>query len=345
MSQIKLSIVIPVYNAEGYIDRCLGSIINGLDMNTLSMLEIIAVDDGSDDRSYDVILRYKSVFPQLRVLRQENQGAAGARATGARSAAGDYIWFVDPDDNVSEDAVSIILKTIEKEDKSADIFIFDATEIKNGKSRPWEHFDEDAVFDEPEEIKKLQRGILYNREIGSNTPFAAPWDKVYDRRFLNDNAIVFRKELRVLDDMVFNMEAFGAADRVVYIKHPIYNYVRNANGITASYTPGRAGKDMAVWKTIEKYIGSLKSDSRYSKEDIIKLENAFHKRVLKSYGICCKLDIFNIKRHTPIGKRIAYATKLARNVHYRNSFKVHFYEIEPLMWPVLVFGKIANCSR
>ena len=119
---MKLSIVIPAYNVEQYIGRCLDSIFN--QQIETDMLEVIVVNDGSKDRTEDIIKQYASQHPNLIYISQENQGQSVARNTGLKRATGDLIWYVDSDDATTENSIQTIFSYFEKY-PNADFLTFD----------------------------------------------------------------------------------------------------------------------------------------------------------------------------------------------------------------------------
>ena len=92
--QFEVSVIIPIYNTEQYLAECLDSVVN----QTLSDIEIICVDDGSPDRSIDILMEYAAKDDRIQIIRQENKGLPAARNAGLRVASGDYVYFVDSDD-------------------------------------------------------------------------------------------------------------------------------------------------------------------------------------------------------------------------------------------------------
>lgn len=112
MKDPKVSVIIPVYNAEKYLKQCLDSVTN----QTLKEIEIICVDDGSTDNSYHILKKYKSKDDRIKIIKKDNnEGLLLARKTGVKYAAGEYIMFVDADDYLELEACNLVLKEIEKE--------------------------------------------------------------------------------------------------------------------------------------------------------------------------------------------------------------------------------------
>ena len=108
---IKVSVVIPVYNMETYIEECLDSIFS----QTLKEIEVLCIDDGSTDRSYEILKKYREKYKNLIVFRQQNQGAGIARNKGIQCANGEYICFMDPDDYYAQEQALELLYRNAKE--------------------------------------------------------------------------------------------------------------------------------------------------------------------------------------------------------------------------------------
>lgn len=117
---LRLSIVIPVFKVEKYLDQCLQSIFNSDEERT--DLEVILVNDGSPDRSIDIARRFAQKHPSMRILEQENQGLSAARMNGLASAQGEYVWFVDADDFLLSGGLEKVLSAI-VEDPNTDVFV------------------------------------------------------------------------------------------------------------------------------------------------------------------------------------------------------------------------------
>ena len=160
---------------------------------------------------------------------------------------------------------------------------------------------------------------------------------MYRRDYLISYSVVFAEELRVLDDMVFNMEAFGHAGKVAYYKEAIYHYRIVNESITHSYKPDRLGMDMAVWDYIDKYLNNY---SGKKETDIIEMRRAFYARVVKSFGICCMQQFFNKKNDLSLVKRISCAKRVLELPIYREAFElVNIDEVELRLKPLVIMGR------
>lgn len=310
-----LSIVIPVYNVERYIRKCLDSIVAGY-RDFLGSLEVIVIDDGSTDGAGQIADGYAARYAQIKVIHQANQGVAAARNAGLAAAHGRWIFFMDPDDWLAEGALGRICRKCGLY-PDADILLFDAYQDRAGDARAWEHFHKEHIWTDRRALARLQRGVLYPPMAHADTghPLAAAWDKVYRRDFLAGNALLFDEQLKVLDDMIFNMEAFGSAAKVAYCKEKIYHYRYVPDSITNSYRPDRVEQDRAVWDHIMQYMGS-----QADLPDRELFLQAFYCRVIKSFAICCRTCFFHIKNASSLEEQIAAVRAVMATEPYRTAF-------------------------
>jgi len=334
-----LSLIVPVYNVEKYIRSCLDSIISAVDALTdeglngdcnngdnIHPAEVILIDDGSPDCSGEICDEYADKYSYIKVIHQRNAGVAAARNVGIEIAMGDYIWFVDSDDEVTENSIADILDAISANCLS-DVLMFDGYQFdgndKARQNRPWNHFAVDRIFEDRKEVLSLMKSILYYpilSELDGNTniPLAAPWDKVYRSAIIRDNIIRFNSELKVLDDMVFNMEVMGVAKHIQYVKSPIYYYRYVAESITRSYRPNRVDEDRQVWAYIRKYIEDYNWESNCERDE---MKQALSCRIIKSYGISLNKQIFNKNSQMSIADKKKKALEVLEYDEYKEAFE------------------------
>ena len=173
-----ISVVIPVYNVENYLKECIESILN----QTLQNIEIICVDDGSKDKSLDILKQYASQYKNITIISQHNKGAGIARNIGLRHASGKYILFFDSDDYMSPQTLEILYNKAEND--NADIVI--------GKSRIYNQ--DSTSFTYPDFV--LKTNLINNKTQFS--PYEVKehifqftigwaWDKLYRRDFIVSN--------------------------------------------------------------------------------------------------------------------------------------------------------------
>lgn len=214
---MKLSIVLPVYNAEKYIRRCVDSILS----QTLQDLELLIVDDGSKDSSGLICDEYAKKNQRVRVIHQQNAGVSAARNAGINASTGEYIGFVDSDDWVEPEMFERLLS--EAKATGADVVMCDATTVySSGKTQA-------------DTITQLSGNRIL--EKSDFTPSlllemaGSAWRCIYknDRYSakLRKYPLAFPLGVKFSEDRVFNLYAFGQADRVAYIKEAYYNRYMN----------------------------------------------------------------------------------------------------------------------
>lgn len=196
---MKLSIVIPVYNAEKYIEECLASILPEMNDD----VELLLLDDGSADSSFQLIKDYEN--GNIRVFHHDNHGVSYTRNVGIAEARGDYIQFVDADDRLSQGWKNAVLSGC---DGIADVVYYS----KN--------------FDEPESVEKINiiHGIFGIMDSRCNANMSSPCSKLYRRAFLLQNQIRFDGGLINGEDGIFNLNAILKSEKFVCHKVSYYQY-------------------------------------------------------------------------------------------------------------------------
>lgn len=206
----KISIIIPVYNAEDYLSRCFTSIL----ANNYENLEIIPVNDGSKDGSQKVIDEYKEQYPEIfNPIIQENQGIGMARNNGMEKASGEYLMFIDNDDFIDSDYIEKHIQEIEKNDY--DIVISGYKRVSDNK--------------------KLFEVILDETYRWTRYISIAPWGKLYKTSYLKNNDIKFLKT-PIGEDVYFNLQTNTLTENIKIIKYTGYNWYYNGKSVTNTIT-------------------------------------------------------------------------------------------------------------
>ena len=215
----KVSVILPVYNVGKYLRQSLDSLIH----QTLKDIEIICVDDGSTDDSYDILEEYKQKDERIKVIHKENKGTGAARNDGLRLATGECIGFVDPDDWVKPNMFERLYGLIKEKNLDIAMCMPDGYDEKNGINTPFPYFV-DANF------KNIIDDRVFNwRDL---SPFSYPmcvWNKLYTKELFDKNNIDFAEGLDFEDHKVI----FGTlltAERMFFIKEKLYVYRFNREG-------------------------------------------------------------------------------------------------------------------
>lgn len=212
----KVSVIVPVFQAEKFIQKCVQSIIN----QTHKELEIILIDDGSIDGSLQICNELQEKDNRIRVIHQENRGVSVTRNRGIREAAGEYILFVDADDIIEKNMIEYMLqKAVETNSEIVicgfDYVYEDKIEIQIPVAKE-DKYSKRYIYANFWEFYK--GGILHN--IGN---------KLYSKKLLEDNKILFNEYRPVLEDVQFCLDAIKVTDSVYICRDNFYKYIMQAN--------------------------------------------------------------------------------------------------------------------
>lgn len=211
---MKISVIVPVYKVEEYIERCIDSIIN----QTYKDLEIILVDDGSPDNCPKICDIYAEKDNRIKVIHKQNGGLSDARNKGIELAKGEYILLVDSDDSIIETACEELARIIEKEE--ADIICFNANEI--GKDNMFKSANDKnyIVLDNKETFKKyIKRDSIRNEA----------WSRIYKTEL----AKAIKYPIGILaEDLATAHQFILNANKIIYYDNSLYNYYHRENSIT-----------------------------------------------------------------------------------------------------------------
>lgn len=221
MQNEMISVIVPVYNIEPYIEKCIKSIL----FQTYDNLEIIVVNDGSTDNSFDLCCKLAMNDPRIRVINQKNAGLSEARNAGLRIARGKYIAFVDGDDYIDEQMYEKLFERL-IEDQS-DLALCNVRYVDE-KGQGWDKCG--FRFDLRDEI--LCEDEFWKGYYGSlHIPYVVSWNKLYKREVFND--IAFNKG-KIHEDEFILHKIISQCGKISVIREPFYNYVQRSGGIMNS---------------------------------------------------------------------------------------------------------------
>lgn len=223
---IKTSIIVPVYNVEKYLKECLESLIN----QTQKELEIIAIDDGSTDRSLEILKEYEAKDKRVVVYTQKNSGQGVARNVGLKAAKGKYIYFVDSDDYIAPETMSICYEIAEK--NGLDALLFDANvfveDVSNADFKP-DSFDRDGIV----EAGKIYQGRDYLFHYMNTYPdTTSPCTHYCLKEFIDKYSLLFIQPK--YEDVAWRFKLMLCASRVMYMPYKFYNYRYRPNSTMTS---------------------------------------------------------------------------------------------------------------
>ena len=245
MNNIDLSIIVPVYNVENYLRRCLDSIL--LQPSSITY-EILLIDDGSSDKSGAICDEYQSNFPNVFVSHIENNGVAEARNLGISLSKGNYLYFMDPDDFLSDNFFDKISSNLKQK---WDVLCFGYNEIKENRNtvlscRP--HFYTHCGLLGKNEfrnefIELFKTDMMYN-----------VWSRIYNKTFILKHDIRFPNK-QIGEDTLFNFQAYRHLNTVLFIDSTLYNYIAGRSGSAlTSFHPRRIEIQLDELQELQKLL-------------------------------------------------------------------------------------------
>lgn len=263
----KVSVIVPVYNCETYLPRCIDSIL----AQTEPSLELILVDDGSRDGSGGICDDYARKDPRVIVIHQNNQGVSHARNAGLEAAQGKFIGFVDADDFIEDDTYRTALDAI----GSLDMVMWDAVTL----------FDDGST--QPDTIGGLPESCVLNKSEMNPTLLSemagAVWRCLYRSDLIHD--LRFPVGIKLSEDRVFNMEAMGRAQKLSYLKKGMYiRFVRKGSAVYR-YRSDVLDNSIAAMKVAKKVI-----DTHWGQEylDVYIRMFLYNGALMSVYHVCSK---------------------------------------------------------
>lgn len=259
--KIKVSIIIPVYNVENYVERCLESII----AQTYENIEIIIINDGSTDRSYELCKKISSSDSRIMLINQKNSGLSAARNAGIEVATGEYICFVDSDDWIEPDYIQFGMDIIIKNRIKLVVMGHYVSSDDSDKlsTKGWISKEEKIV-----DVNEGMRLLLEDQEINSHA-----WDKIFHNSLFN--TIRF-PEGKNFEDIFIMHEIFSLCKKIGISKQPKYHYYIREDSITRNY------KTQNILDYFEAEFCRKKFVDKYYK-DLVPLQNTKLMELLLSY--------------------------------------------------------------
>ncbi len=277
MDKVKISIVIPVYNAEEYLDRCLHSVLD----QDFTSYEVILVDDGSTDSSSLICDRYSSTDPRFITLHQSNKGVSAARNAGKNMAQGEYLMFLDADDALLPYALDSLADSATGEDVVLGGYASFTCGVLSKEVKP-----KSSVSYRGEDYQKFfAENITHNCEL-----LDAPWAKLFRAKAVR--GISFNENMNYAEDKLFVFETLLKCRSARTVSQAVYAYHRRN---------GSLGSDLSsdvhirkLMKFLPEYI-TLVSGLRTLYPSVDSVQNLYHKDVVGRY-LCRILNVFATRK-------------------------------------------------
>lgn len=216
---VNISVIVPVYNVENYISRCIKSI----QEQTYKDFEVLIIDDESQDKSIEIVKKLIKNDPRFKIISQKNRGLGGARNTGIRKANGEYLFFLDSDDYIENDTFSSLINYIYKYE--VDIVVFDYFRVDENGNKLFSPKFGQYILDKEDAFRKI---------LSLKTSPQA-WNKLYKRKLFIENNIVYPEKF-LHEDIATTYKLFWKSKKVGYIGRGFYYWVIRGDSITQKIT-------------------------------------------------------------------------------------------------------------
>ena len=286
---MKVSVVVPVYNVEKYLKRCLDSIIN----QTYKNIEIILVNDGSKDNSRDICEEYEKNFDNIILINQENGGLSAARNTGLEYVKGEAVTFVDSDDWLELDAIKYYVDSMKK--YNVDMVVTNNIRTKDYQKNILQPNNiKEEVLTQEDYAKKFFK-------IDGNSIEYYAWSKLYKREIMED--VEFPVGL-FAEDVLGTFRYMKNSQSIFYSNKITYNYFINDNGLTAKF--GDKDFDLEkIWDTI------VEESEGYENKNFLKYAVINRKRI--DFNLLCRIALAENKEEN-IEKYNRKITELLKSI-------------------------------
>ncbi len=297
-----ITIIIPIYNLEDYLDNCL----NSIKKQTYTNFEVLLIDDGSTDKSKQICKFYVKEDSRFKYFYQHNAGVSKARNLGLQKACGKFVTFVDGDDFLNSNHLQDMIDGMEY----GQLSISGRNDIYQDKVKQSFKVDKDVVLNRRQLVDGiLKPGIIYS----------FPWNKLYLTKIIKDNLITFNESLDYGEDLVFNMEYVLKINTAILKTDATYNYVYRKNSVSKLMNKKTLSKRITDLKAIS-YTLHMLPDS-FENEQIflnkrMAIEGAkyhrmmifyhFNKLEINDYTVLIRSAYKSIKTKLTIKERLKY---------------------------------------
>ena len=314
----KISIIVPIYNAQKTLERCIDSILN----QDFSDFELLLIDDGSKDNSGKICDVYAEKDNRVKVIHKENSGVSASRNLALREAKGEYLQFLDADDWITPNATRLLAEALEQ--NHCDMVIADFYRVIGERLSHKGSIDEDGVLSREEFANFMM-------ENPADFYYGVLWNKLYKRSIIEKNQLCMNPKISWCEDFMFNLEYIRHCENIFVLQVPIYYYVKTKGSLVS--------QSMSLTKTIRTKMMVFEYYTEFYKQ--VLSEEEYEKKRLQIYSYLTDMASDEIVPPTLISnsKKLGQERSLANAAlgdenyyfaeDYRNR-KLMAYYIEPV---------------
>lgn len=339
--QPQVSIIVPAYNVENYIERCLNSLVN----QTFKDIEIITINDGSTDKSLELLNKYAKEDIRVSVIDLGDEGVSYCRNLGVEKANGKYIMFVDSDDWIDSNMIEAMYKKAE-ENKLDLVMCSYIREFKDHSKEKRFNLPEEIIYKEDKVKNELLRKLVGPVKEELSNPemldaLGTVWGKLYRADILKENKLKFvdLSEIGSAEDTLFNIFTFNYLKKVMFLNKPMYHYWRdNPKSVTSQYNP----KLKEQRKVFFKYISDFLKENNF----VQVFEEALNNRICTSV---LGLGLIECSKNNKVSgiNKIKNIKKIINEEYVRNAYKNLELKYFSIHWRIFYFfikNKMSFCS-
>ena len=304
-----ISVIVPVYNTEQYVGRCIESVLDSV----YEKFELILINDGSTDLSLLICNRYSEKDRRVKVINQKHMGVSAARNIGIKESQGEWIVFVDSDDRISSDFLGIVAR---KDFEKNDLILCDFDSHAEYRKKyiatvhslgPYHYKSADRA--------ELIRHLLDMRQLvkGGNTSLCSPCAKAYRKSVIDQYTIQFPEDIVICEDRIFNMEYLVRIRSCIYIQKPVYHVSKRPDSAMHTFHTDFLQNDI-------KYQIQLVSILR--RENLLPLtEREYCSSVLSNMADVLIRGIFHPHSGRTYDENVRLCEQMQENSNYQNAMR------------------------
>lgn len=323
-----ISVIIPVYNTESYLRRCIDSVLSSVYQD----FELLLIDDGSGDNSFQICREYSTRDKRIKVIAQEHQGVSAARNRGICESSGEWIVFVDSDDFISCDFLDTV---VQKKYEEQDLLIFDFSSANKKPELEKKKEDGNWKFSDIQYIENenlyLMEKLLRSQQLEKNgcTDLRSPWAKAYRRRVIEQYSVCFPTELSMGEDQIFQIEYQMRTKCCTYIRKPVYFVETRPDSVTQCFQENL----LEQYQVFEEQLKSvLEKHGCYTL-----LEEAYYDTVLSNMKGILVMSIFHPDSFRADRDTYGLCQRMQEDRRFREAVEMHNGKTGDITRRILIF--------
>lgn len=296
----EISIIVPVYNVENYLENCIESILDQIYKD----FELILINDGSVDKSGDICDKYSNQDSRVKVFHIENSGVSYARNFGVKKSKGRYIMFCDSDDIVEKEWCAKLYEEIINNKNSLIMSGFKIYNNRGGKSEIEKRFvdiDNTIITNKNQYFSKYKIKLL-----------ATVWNKIYEKKIIVDNNIEFNSGLSLGEDLIFNLDYLNKCnDKIIIIKDILYSYfLRDSESLDYKYYDN-------LYEIYSFLNNRIYEDAILYKANSKEFEKWYWKKYYRDFNRIITTNAFHEKNNNSLLMKIIYNTRIVKSKDFK----------------------------